>query len=633
MCGIVGYLQKNGQPSYHQTLTKAAVCLNKRGPDAQQVKQVSANVWLAHARLSIIDTSSIANQPMSDPSGRYTIVFNGEIFNYRELRTEYLQGHPFVSTSDTEVLLYLYMKLGVGCLNLLNGFFAFAIHDAQTNQTFIARDRYGIKPLHIFSDERMVVFASEVKAIVEFPIARKLNSSTLALYLQLNYIPDNIGMLHGMQRLKPGHYAVLQPNGVLNIQQYYTIPYVPGTHIQPASSYENAQLTLKKLIEEAVQRRLVSDVPLGSFLSGGIDSSIVTACAARHVRQLNTFSIGYKDETYFDETMYANLVAKKFGTNHTVFSVSNDEMFEHIHDILNYIDEPFADSSAIAVYILSKKTRQRVTVALSGDGGDELFAGYNKHRAEVLMLKGGLLNALLKPIAPLAAVLPQSRHGSVGNLFRKIHRYVGAMGITPAERYWRWCSLLPKDKAIELINNLTDVSKKEAAARMHEIMNAVKNNGEINDVLYADMQMVLSGDMLAKVDLMSMANSLEVRVPLLDYTVVDYAFSLPANYKNDGNVGKKVLKDAFRNILPQELFNRPKHGFEVPLRKWLTGGLRSLVEKDLLSKEYISAQGIFNLESVEGLKKQLYSSNPGDTHATIWALVVFQHWYKNNFEL
>ncbi|MBS1613202.1 MAG: asparagine synthase C-terminal domain-containing protein, partial [Bacteroidetes bacterium] len=384
----------------------------------------------------------------------------------------------------------------------------------------------------------------------------------------------------------------------------------------------------KTLVEEAVQRRLVSDVPLGCFLSGGIDSSIVTACAAKHIKQLNTYSIGYKDETYFDETKYANLVANKFGTNHTVFSVSNDEMFEHIHDILDYIDEPFADSSAIAVYILSKKTRQKVTVALSGDGGDELFAGYNKHKAELMMRRGGLLNSIVKATAPVWSALPQSRHGGVGNLFRKLHRYADASSQSEKDRYWRLCSLLPQQHALPYIKNISQAEIHETEQRKQKLLEGITAQGDINDVLYTDMKMVLPGDMLTKVDLMSMANSLEVRVPLLDYTVVNYAFSLPQQFKSDGTTGKKILKEAFADVLPAELFTRPKHGFEVPLRKWLLNGLHNLIENELLSKDYIINQGIFNAVEVEALKKQLRSNNPGDAHATIWALVVFQHWYK-----
>lgn len=633
MCGIAGYVNKRTGADLQPALLNAAECLSKRGPDTRLALKVSDNIGMAHARLSIIDTSDVANQPMQDSTRRYTIIFNGEIFNYRELYNRFLQGTPLKSTSDTEVLLHLYIKLGKDCLQHLNGFFAFAIHDKETNGLFIARDRYGIKPLNIYQDEHLLVFASELKAITAFPIAKSIDYNTLCLYLQLNYIPDGHSMLNGVTKLSPGHCATINGQGAFSSEEYYTIPYTPGTIVKESIAYPDAKTKLKTLVEEAVQRRLVSDVPLGCFLSGGIDSSIVTACAAKHLKNLNTFSIGYKDEVFFDETKYANLVAKKFGTNHTVFSVTNDEMFDNIYNVLDYIDEPFADSSAIAVYLLSQKTRQKVTVALSGDGGDELFAGYNKHKAEFMVRNRQSLNALLKPFTSAISMLPQSRHGKLGNLFRKLNRYTEGAKLSADERYWRWCSLLPQHEALSYLKNPALVNTSAVNERRHAIAGKVKSSGDINDILYADMQMVLPGDMLTKVDLMSMANSLEVRVPLLDYTVVDYAFSLPEHFKIDAQAGKKILKDAFRDVLPKELYTRPKHGFEVPLRKWLLTGLHSVIEGDLLKKEYIVQQGLFDAAKIEALKLRLSSNNPGDAHATMWALVVFQYWYKKHLVL
>lgn len=566
---------------------------------------------------------------MTDSSGRYTIVFNGEIFNYRELRQRFLPDVHFQSTSDTEVLLYLYIKLGKQCLQHLNGFFAFAVYDKQTEEVFLARDRYGIKPLHIYADGELIIFASELKAIMQFPIKKEIDFNTLALYLQLNYIPVNSSILKNVTKLGLGCYAIVNAQGNIETQKYYTIPYTPGNQIRAnANNYDTAKHQLKTLIEDAVERRLVSDVPLGTFLSGGIDSSIITWCAAKHVNGLNTFSIGYKDEPFFDETKYANLVAKKYNTNHTVFSISNDEMFSHIFDVLNYLDEPFADSSAIAVYILSYHTRQKVTVALSGDGGDELFAGYNKHKAELKARQKTAINQLLKIAEPALGVLPQSRHSKYGNLFRQAHRYAQGLKLSPANRYWRWCILQSETEVMQLIKNKQSINTAEVNSRRQALIKDVEPDGELNDALYADTQLVLPGDMLTKVDLMSMANSLEVRVPLLDYTVVDFAFSLPVSYKIDDSTGKKILKDAFKDVLPPELFTRPKHGFEVPLLKWMRTGLQSLIEDDLLNRGFIQQQGIFDADRIDEIKQKLHSNNPGDVHAVIWALIVFQYWYK-----
>jgi asparagine synthase (glutamine-hydrolysing) len=366
------------------------------------------------------------------------------------------------------------------------------------------------------------------------------------------------------------------------------------------------------------------------LVSGGIDSSIVVSQAAKHTKHLNTFSIGFKDEPYFDETKYANLVAKKYNTNHTVFSITTSEMFENLNNILDYIDEPFADSSAIAVYILSNYTRKHVTVALSGDGGDELFAGYNKHKAELRARQNNLVNVVLKNSKVMLDMLPASRHSKFMNLFRQLQRYSAGLQLSNAERYWRWCAFVDKSDALKLLNKKHTVSGK-AAEVSKELFAVIDSGKSMNTMLLADTKMVLPNDMLTKVDLMSMANSLEVRVPLLDFTVVDFAFSLPFDYKLRNGVGKSILKDAFRNELPEELFTRPKSGFEVPLLKWFRTALKDKIELDYLNDEFVAAQGIFDVQEVKKLKEQLLSSNPGDVHARIWGLIVFQHWYKKYF--
>jgi asparagine synthase (glutamine-hydrolysing) len=628
MCGIAGFILKETKNGYENFLEAAVQQLSKRGPDAQNLL-VKNNVGLGHARLSIIDTSTSANQPFSDPSGRYTIVFNGEIFNYRELRNSYLNDVTFQTHSDTEVLLHLFIKKGVECINLLNGFFAFVVYDSVEENVWIVRDRFGIKPMLIYEDDTQLLFASEMKALLQFPIKREIDFDTLSLYLQLNYIPLGNSMLKGFRKLLPGYWMKLSSNSKTVVEQAYY--HVKGSDENSQNiSYENAQSQLRDLVEASVQRRLVSDVPLGAFLSGGIDSSIVVSQAAKHTKHLNTFSIGFKDEPYFDETKYANLVAKKFNTNHTVFNIATSEMFENLNSILDYIDEPFADSSAIAVYILSNYTRKHVTVALSGDGGDELFAGYNKHKAELQARKNNLVNVLLRNSKAVLDVLPASRHSKFTNIFRQLQRYSAGLQLSNAERYWRWCAFVDNDEALKLLNKQHSLSDK-ATEVSKELFAVIDSRTSMNTMLLADTKMVLPNDMLTKVDLMSMANSLEVRVPLLDFTVVDFAFSLPFNFKLKNGVGKSVLKDAFRNELPQELFTRPKSGFEVPLLKWFRTALKDKIEYDYLNDDFVAAQGIFDLQEVKKLKAQLNSSNPGDVHARIWGLIVFQHWYKKYF--
>jgi asparagine synthase (glutamine-hydrolysing) len=379
------------------------------------------------------------------------------------------------------------------------------------------------------------------------------------------------------------------------------------------------------LLSDSVQRRLIADVPLGAFLSGGIDSSVIVALASQHTKHLNTFSIGYKDEPMFDETGYARLVADKYKTNHTVFSLSNDDLFENLFSVLDYIDEPFADSSALAVNILSMHTRKHVKVALSGDGADEMFAGYNKHRAEWILRNKKLFTLSASMLSPLLSPFGGDRNSPFSNKIRQLHRFADGARLSPADRHWRWCGFVDEEEIDSLID--FQYNNSDYYRRKKEILKPLRSGASMNDLLYMDMNLVLVNDMLVKVDLMSMACSLEVRVPFLDYTVVDYAFSLPDEYKIDHKSSKKILRESFRDELPPELFNRGKHGFEVPLLKWFRTGLRSMIE-DLLSKNFVDRQGLFAFEEISNLKKRLFSQNPGDIEGRIWGLIVFQYWWK-----
>ncbi len=601
------------------------MALEKRGPDFQDI-YIDEWVGLGHRRLSIIDISNIANQPMWDDTQRYCIVFNGEIFNFQELRQMLIsKGISFRSQSDTEVLLQLYLLEKENCLSKLNGFFAFCVYDKKEQSFFIARDRFGIKPLLYVHDEDKFIFASEMKAVLQYGIDKELDYESLETYLQLNYIPAPHSIFKSVKKLLPGHYLTLKKLEI-NIKSYYTIPDTEDKTI----TFDQAKQRLKDLLEESVQRRLVADVPLGSFLSGGIDSSVITGIASRHKKDLHTFSIGFKDEKFFDETAYASLVAKHFNTDHTVFSLTNNDLYKHVHNILNYIDEPFADSSAINVYILSQETRKYATVALSGDGADELLAGYNKHAAFYRMIHGGLKENALNALSPLWKILPKSRNNVLTNKVRQFHRFAEGMKLTPQERYWRWAGFASEQEAKSLLSekSKTLLSEEKYNARKTKLLAQISSKGSIREVLLTDTALVLPNDMLTKVDLMSMANALEVRVPFLDYEVVNFIFSLPDDYKINNSIRKRVLQEAYRDVLPPALYKRPKKGFEVPLLKWFRNEMRSLIEDDLLSKSTIEQQGIFSYSQIEKLKKQLFSNNPGDVHARIWGLIVFQWWYK-----
>lgn len=608
-------------------LAQATGILKHRGPDHQH-NFIAERTGLGHRRLSVIDLSPNAHQPMADATGRYHIVYNGEIYNFRDLRQQLQNsGVEFKSNSDTEVLLNLYIHQGEDCLQKLNGCFAFAVYDTVKNQLFLARDRLGINPLLYYHDRDKFLFASEMRSLLAYNIPRNLDFESLNLYLELNYVPAPYSMIEGVMKLLPGEYLVVD-SGEIFTKSYYEIP----KSLQSSGSelsYDQQQQELYRLMEESVSKRLVSDVPLGTFLSGGIDSSVVTAIASRHLENLNTFSIGYRDQPFFDETSYAQLVADKFGTYHTVFKLDTQGLFEHLHDLWDHLDEPFADSSALPAYILSKFTRQSVTVALSGDGADELFGGYNKHLALLRSLNGGIGNSLIRQLSFFTGFLPQSRNGYVTNKIRQFNRMAHGLKLSATDRYWYWAGIATKLQAAQLLNNETIGKIDELATdgRRKQYLRHLGPTPDLNDILFTDMKLVLPNDMLTKVDGTSMAHGLEVRVPFLDHEVVNFVSRLPVGSKIKNGMRKRLLQDTFKDLLPKELYNRPKKGFEVPLLNWMRNELSRNIQNDL-SEEKLQDQGIFDPSGVKKLKRKLQSSNPGDSPARIWGLLVFQKWWQ-----
>ncbi len=630
MCGIVGYLNPNGiNEDVKSYIHFATQKLNNRGPDYQDVKHFP-KASLGHARLSILDTSSKSNQPFFDRNREFVMVFNGEIYNYKELKEELeSEGITFQTTGDTEVLLECYKKYGTSFLNKLNGFFALAIYDIKNEETILARDRFGIKPLLYFNDQRQFIFASEMKAITVFGIEKTMDMASVYTYFQLNYIPEPHSIYTEIKKLSPGHYLKIDRANKIQKIPFFQLNYGTEGHSYTNLSYDAAQKRVISLLDQSVEKRLVSDVPLGTFLSGGIDSSLITALASRKVKHLNTFSIGYKDEPFFDETKYALEVSKKYMTNHHVFKLKNQDLLESLYETLEYIDEPFADSSALAVNLLSKYTASHVKVALSGDGADELFSGYHKHMAEFLVRQKGVKNTLVKSLHPLWDALPKSRNSQLGNLIRKFNKYSKGSKLGIKERYWSWASLMNEAEAKNLL--LKEFPSKTYVSRKANTLSYLTSS-DFNDVLLTDVNLVLTSDMLRKVDLMSMRNSLEVRTPFLDHELVRFAFNLPAHYKIDRKMKKKLLQDASRELLPDVLYNRPKKGFEVPLHKWFTKELKSYIEKEIIAEDFIREQNLFNPTYVKNLWTKVNSSSPEDSPANMWALIVFNSWYKRQID-
>ena len=629
MCGIAGIVAfKHGGEDYLRKISIAIHCLLHRGPDDSGI-YIDEKIALGHRRLSIIDISHAAAQPMSDPTGRFQIIFNGEFFNFNEHRKVLVsKGVTFQTNSDTEVLLQLYINEGPKALEKVNGFFAFAIYDKQEQTLFIARDRMGVKPLLYFYDEEKLFFASEMKALLAMGIPKELDYDAMHLYFQLNYLPPDVSIFKRVRKLRPGAFLFIHLNKEEEPSEnlYYTIQDTENS-VMDDPSFNIAENQIASLLDASVQRRMISDVPLGAFLSGGLDSSIVVALASQHVTKLNTFSIGFTDEPHFDETKYAEIVAHRFKTNHHTFKLSGNDMLQVLFEMLDYLDEPFADSSALNVYILCKETRRKVTVALSGDGADEIFGGYQKHKAE-WMLRNRLGGAfILRSLAPIISRLKGSRQGIVANKLRQLQRFSQGAELSADERYWLWCSIASKKETNDLL--LIPAAEKYQYIKKQYLDHI--DARDMNSILRTDVQLVLAGDMLVKVDSMSMANSLEVRNPFLDKEVVNYAFTLSSKYKIDGHSQKKIIRNAFSKILPQEIIHRSKKGFEVPLLSWFNNELKSLITDDLLEDGFIVEQGLFNVEEVRRLKMQLFSSYPGDAAARIWALIVFQYWYRKYF--
>lgn len=630
MCGITGIFAFNLVGKFNKIhITTATISMEKRGPDFQDI-YIDEWVGLGHRRLSIIDRSEKGNQPMWDESGRYCIVYNGEIFNYSDLRKKLeATGVTFRSQSDTEVLLKMFIRDGEQCLLQLNGFFAFCVYDKHEQSFFLARDRYGVKPLVYLYDEDKFIFASEMKTLLQYGIDKTLDYTSLITYLQLNYIPAPYTIFRDVRKLQAGHFIKLSGRKI-SLQRWYTIPFDEQSAETNPVAYEEAKKTFADLMERSVQRRLVADVPLGAFLSGGIDSSVITGLASRHKPDLHTFSIGFRDEKFFDETHYAIMVARHFRTDHTVFSLTNRDLLQHIDAILDHIDEPFADSSAINVFILSQETKKHATVALSGDGADELLGGYNKHEAFSRMMHPGLKERMVTLLGPLWRSLPKSRNNALANAIRQAARFSDGARLSPRERYWSWAAFTDATAATALLRRETSARAiaTDLKDRTGDILKHLENKFTINRVLLTDTELVLQNDMLFKADSMGMAHGLEIRSPFLDFEVVNFAFSLPEAYKIKGGNRKRILRDTFRQMLPPQLYHRGKKGFEVPLLKWFRRELKSMIVDDLLSQKRIEDDGIFDYPEIQKLIRKLFSNSPGDVHARIWGLIVFQWWLR-----
>ncbi len=616
MCGIAGFYGHGTEADGRKMIDR----IKYRGPDHQEVSKVN-DVCLAHARLSIIDLSQAANQPMFNTDKSLCIIFNGEIYNYKTLKDDLVKEgfSDFHTSSDTEVLLMLYKKYGKEMMSFINGMFVFAIHDIRKNELFIARDRMGKKPLYYSQTNDAFVFGSELKAVTAHPsVKTEIDTDSLNRYLTFDYVPGTDSIIRNIQKLEPASYLVVQNGRITENKKYWQHDFTTSD-----ISFADAVSRFDHLLDAATKRRLMSDVPLGIFLSGGLDSSTVAYYAQKNSSQrIKTFSIGFEDRSY-DEQQYADAVAKKLGTDHHLSVLTARETLNLIDTIYPNVDEPFADASLIPTYYLSKFTRQSVTVSLGGDGSDELLAGYPTFISDRYK---GLFRHLPKPV--LRAML------STLNLFPasdknisldfKIRQFLRGFFSKPEHIHQLWLgSFLPGEKKQllkdEIYNQLNDKSGL-SLIDFHFKDSPAKD--DFHRTAYYYYKTYLPDDILFKVDRASMYNSLEVRAPFLDVEVVEFLNSLPESFKYKGQSGKYILKTMMEGKLPHDIIHRPKKGFGIPLSDWIRKDLRRKIEATLME-----SNPFFNGKYVTRLLEE-HQSGRKNHRKQIWNLYVFLYWYK-----
>ena len=622
MCGIAGFIEREKDaPVSEREILLDRMCriITHRGPD-EQGATVEGRAALGMRRLSIIDLKC-GQQPIYTNDGNLIIVFNGEIYNYRELKAELEScGHRFKTNSDTETILYAYKEFGADCLAKLRGMFAFAIWNKQDESLFIARDRVGKKPLFYTVTERgNFVFGSELKVLLTHgELKKEIDFAALDSYLTFGYVPEEFCIFKNVHKLAPGSFLIFK-NGKIETQKYWDFKYEKITAVKSEAEYVE---TLRELIKDAVKVRLISEVPLGAFLSGGVDSSAIVGMMSQiSDKPVKTFSIGFNEDS-FNELKYARLAAEHFQTEHHEFIVTPD-VVEMIDELVWHFDEPFADPSALPTFMVSKMARDYVTVVLSGDGGDELFAGYtryvtDKKKSGLGKLPRSVRENLLKP---LSEKLP---HGAKGKNYLynssldQIDRYIDSVShFNPMRRK----SLYSGD----FLKNLNgDFGKGGEVFR--QIADSVSTGNPVDRLLYLDSKTYLPSDILTKVDRMSMATSLEARVPLLDHKLIDFVTGIPSELKLKGLETKYIFRKAVRGLVPDAILDRPKQGFGVPINEWINLQLKTRIRETLLDRRALE-RGYFDAEYIKTLLDE-HEKNRRDHSYALWILFMLELWHR-----
>lgn len=623
MCGISGIVLQNKGAVPREVLNRMAKQLCHRGPDDEGIWE-AAGIAFAFRRLSIIDLST-GRQPMRSSDGRYAIVFNGEIYNYQTLREdlEKTGRHTFSTQSDTEVLLHTLMEYGEAGIQRLRGMFAFAFYDHEYDSLLLVRDRFGKKPLLYAQVPGGFVFASELQALTQHPqISKDIDFEAIDLYLSLQYIPSPLTIFKQIRKVPPAHYLRWK-NNQATLQRYWDISYAPKLSL----SWEGAKREMMERLREAVRLRMISDVPLGAFLSGGKDSSIVVGLMSElSSKPVQTFSIGFDDEA-FSELPHARVVAERFKTDHHEFVVKPD-VLDLLPKLARHYGEPFADSSAIPSYYVARMTRQHVAVALNGDGGDELFAGYPRYQAMQLMELYGKLPLFLRKAFYLA-IQSVPDGPPPHSLPWRLKRLLG-LGLQRADETYLDTLSFFKENQKEALYTATfkeKIKPGQAPKYLNELIRDTKGPTGIEKYLSADLHSYLPECLMVKMDIATMANSLEARSPFLDHEFAEWVARLPTNWKLNGFMhSKHLLTEATRGWLPPSISNRAKQGFAVPMSRWLKGPLQQHL-RQMLSPERVRRRGLFQKEAVQRLLDE--NANGRIDHSyRLWALLMLEHWFQ-----
>jgi len=635
MCGLAGFISFESS-NLKDSLIRMINTLAHRGPDDQDI-WLEAGVGLAHRRLSILDLSPDGRQPMLSPSGRYVIVYNGEVYNFKDIRSQ-LSGIAWRGHSDTEVILAAIETWGLeAALQKFIGMFAFALWDKHTATLHLVRDRLGIKPLYYGWSGKTFLFGSELKALRAWPsFDGKVNRNALALFLKHKYVPTPYSIYENIYKLPQGHVlsisADIKPNNLPEAKAYWSAQNVIETANAFSGSSEEAIEQLESLLKDAIKLRMVADVPLGAFLSGGIDSSTVVALMQTMSSQrVSTFSIGFQQDAY-NEAQYAKAVAEHLNTNHTELYVSGKEAMAVIPQLPSLYDEPFAASSQIPTYLVSKLARSDVTIALSGDGGDELFAGYTRYlwASKIWNKMNSVPRSLREILAKILQSVPPHLWDSIFKLLPSKFQQT-----LPSEKIRKLADILPLNTADDIYRHLAS-DWTESIVVGGDIPPYALNDKTIADrfpnfterMMYLDLMTFLPDEVLTKVDRATMGASLEARVPLLDHRVVEFAWQLPLSLKLHDGQGKYPLRQILYKYVPKELIERPKMGFGVPIDEWLRGDLRDWAG-DLLSPERLKREGFFDVSAIQEKWKE-HSSGKRNWQSHLWNVLMFEAWFDAN---